>query len=65
MQSVAVKPTVKIEVPENPVTENSSATIICGIETGYPDWLDDVIWYRDNTVIDIGEGTMHQNEQYP
>lgn len=47
---------VKVDGPVAPVIETNRTGISCGMESGYPNWLDDVVWYRNDIMINIGQG---------
>ncbi len=47
-------PTVVATVPGTDVQQNSSAEIRCELVDGYPDRLNDVVWYKNDSRLDIG-----------
>ena len=48
-------PTVSIEGPDADITEGDTTRIHCKMSGGYPDWLEKVVWTRDNETIHIGK----------
>ena len=41
--------------PGAPVLEGDPAEISCEIVDGYPDRLDDVVWFKNDAALDIGK----------
>ena len=46
---------VEVSGPNDPVVEGEDINISCQQTGGYPDWLQQVTWYKDDQKLDIGE----------
>ena len=44
-------PDVGVHLSSHFVIENATITIHCYMDDGYPDWLTDVVWYKDGSIL--------------